>query len=204
MVYVVDDDAEMRNALCRAIRLAGMRAEAFGCAADFLAARRPDGPSCLLLDMCMPGMSGLELQQRLRLEQVDLPIVFLTGYGKVPDAVRAMKQGAVDYLEKPFDNEVLIDRLRKAIRMDEAACQKRGWLAHVSCCLAQLTSREREILELLFAGHANRVIADRLGLSVRTVESHRASIMAKMEAETLGELLLVMMEYKTLGDCRTT
>ncbi|MBZ0106544.1 MAG: response regulator [Sulfuricella denitrificans] len=197
-VFIVDDDAEMRGALCRAVRLAGMRAEAYDSAAAFLASRRADCSGCLLLDMHMPGMSGLELQQRLRLEEVDIPVIFLTGYGKVPDVVSAMKLGAVDFLEKPFENEDLIDRLRKAIRIGEAVRLKRNTHARIRRCLAQLTPRELEILELLLAGKANRAIAETLELSVRTVETHRANIMVKMEAGSLSDLVRRVLEFRAL------
>lgn len=195
-VYIVDDDAEMRSAFYRLVRSAGMRAEAFASAPEFLGAYHSDHPGCLLLDMQMPRMSGLELQQRLKLEKIHIPIVFLTGYGNVPAAVSAMKLGALDFLEKPFDNEVLLDRLQKAIQMDATARLNRHRLTRIGHCLARLTPRERETTDMLVAGKPNKAIADLLGVSVRTVETHRANIMAKMQAESLSDLVRMMLDFK--------
>ncbi|MBZ0096761.1 MAG: response regulator transcription factor [Sulfuricella sp.] len=195
-VYIVDDDAEMRSALYRLVRSAGMRAEAFASAPEFLSAYHSDPPGCLLLDVKMPRMSGLELQQRLKLEQINIPIVFLTGYGNVPAAVSAMKLGALDFLEKPFDNEVLLDRLQKAIQMDATARLNRHRQTRIGHGLARLTPRERETTDMLVAGKPNKAIADLLGVSVRTVETHRANIMAKMQAESLSDLVRMMLDFK--------
>ncbi|MDP2155703.1 MAG: response regulator [Sulfuricella sp.] len=195
-VYIVDDDAEMRSALYRLVRSAGMRAESFASALEFLSAYHSDHTGCLLLDVQMPCMSGLELQQRLKLEQINIPIIFLTGYGNVPAAVGAMKLGAMDFLEKPFDNEVLLDRLQKAIQMDATArlnCHRRSQISHR---LARLTPRERETMDMLVAGKPNKAIAGLLGVSVRTVETHRANVMAKMQAESLSDLVRMMLNLK--------
>lgn len=195
-VYIVDDDAEMRSALYRLVRSAGMRAESFASALEFLSAYHSESPGCLLLDVQMPRMSGLELQQRLKLEQIDIPIIFLTGYGNVPAAVSAMKLGALDFLEKPFDNEVLLDRLQKAIQMDATVRLNRHRRSQISQRLARLTPRERETTDMLVAGKPNKAIADLLGVSVRTVETHRANIMAKMQAESLSDLVRMMLDFK--------
>lgn len=188
-VYIVDDDSEMRSALHRMVRVAGMRAESFDSAVAFLAGYHSDRPGCLLLDVRMPCMSGLELQQRLKLERVNIPIIFLTGYGNVTAAVSAMKLGALDFFEKPFDNEALLDRLRQAIQMDEAARLARLHYSQSSHLLAHLTPREREIMDMLVAGKSNKNIADLLGVSIRTVETHRANIMDKMQVESLADLV---------------
>lgn len=195
-VYIVDDDAEMRSALYRLVRSAGMRAESFASAPAFLSAYHSDHPGCLLLDVQMPYMSGLELQQRLKLEQINLPIIFLTGYGNVPAAVSAMKLGALDFLEKPFDNEVLLDRLQKAIQMDAVARLTRHRHTKIGHRLARLTPREHEIMDMLVTGKPNKAIADRLGVSVRTVETHRANIMAKMQADSLSDLVRMALAFK--------
>lgn len=196
-VYIVDDDAEMRSALCRMVRLAGLRAETFDSAVAFLAAYRSDRPGCLLLDVRMPCMSGLELQQRLKLEHVNIPIIFLTGYGNVTAAVSAMKSGALDFFEKPFDNEALLERLHKALQLDETARLASRHHGQVSQLLARLTPREREIMDMLVTGKSNKIIADQLEVSVRTVETHRANIMDKMQAESLADLVRLVLDYKT-------
>jgi len=195
-VYIVDDDAEMRSALYRLVRSAGMRAESFAGALEFLSAYHSDCPGCLLLDVQMPRMSGLELQRHLKLEQIDIPIIFLTGYGNVPAAVGAMKLGALDFLEKPFDNEVLLDRLQKAIQNDATARLNRRRHSQISQRLARLTPRERETMDMLVDGKPNKAIAGLLGVGVRTVETHRANIMAKMQADSLSDLVRVMLDFK--------
>lgn len=195
-VYIVDDDAEMRSALYRLVRSAGMRADTFASALEFLSAYLPTPPGCLLLDVQMPYMSGLELQQRLKLEQINLPIIFLTGYGNVSAAVGAMKLGAMDFLEKPFDNEVLLDRLQKAIKMDAVARLTRHRHTKIGYCLARLTPRERETMDMLVAGKPNKAIAGLLGVSVRTVETHRANIMGKMQADSLPDLVRMALDFK--------
>lgn len=188
-VYIVDDDAEMRHALYRLARSAGMRAEFFASAEEFLGAYQPDHPGCLLLDVHMPSMSGLELQRHLKLERIEIPIIFLTGYGNVPAAVSAMKLGALDFLEKPFDNELLLARLRKAIQLDAATRLERARRNHASQRLALLTPREQEVLGMLVSGKSNKAIAESLGVSARTVETHRANIMGKMQAQSQSDLV---------------
>lgn len=195
-VYIVDDDAAMRSALHRLARSAGMRTESFASALEFLSAYHSDHPGCLLLDVQMPNMSGLELQQRLKLEKIDIPIIFLTGYGNVPAAVSAMKLGALDFIEKPFDNEVLLDRLQKAIQIDATARLDHHRHSQISQQLARLTPREHEIMDMLATGKTNKAIAELLGVSVRTVETHRANIMAKMPAESLSDLVRMMLDIK--------
>lgn len=193
-VYIVDDDAEMRSALYRVVMLAGMRAESFASALEFFATYHSDHPGCLLLDVQMPCMSGLELQQRLKLEGVNIPIIFLTGYGNVTAAVSAMKLGALDFLEKPFDNEVLLDHLRQALKIDEMARHDSRQRSQRKLLLEGLTPREREVMNLLAAGKSNKAIAELLGVSVRTVETHRASIMVKMQAESLADLVRMALD----------
>lgn len=194
-VFIVDDDAEMRSALYRLVRSAGLHAETFASALEFLDAYRPDRPGCLLLDLLMPYMSGMELQKQLKIENINIPIIFLTGYGNVPTAVSAIKQGAVDFLEKPFDNEALLDRLRRAIELDATARLARHRHAEIGYRLAQLTPRELEILDMLIAGKPNKTIAHLLGVSVRTVETHRANIMEKMQADSLSDLVQMALTF---------
>lgn len=192
----MDDDAEMRSSLYRLVRWAGMRAETFASAMEFLSAYHSAPPGCLLLDVQMPYMSGLELQKRLKLEQINIPIIFLTGYGNVPAAVSAMKLGALDFLEKPFDNEALLDRLQKAIQIDATARLNRRRYSQISQRLARLTPRERETMDMLVAGKPNKAIAGLLGVSVRTVETHRANIMGKMQADSLPDLVRMALDFK--------
>lgn len=196
-VYIVDDDAEMRSALSRMVRLAGMRAESFASALEFLAADRSGRPGCLLLDVRMPCMSGLELQQRLKQEKIDIPIIFLTGYGSVMDAVEAMKLGALDFIEKPFDNEILLERVKNAIQLDAMARLERCRQSMIGQRIASLTPREREVMGMLADGKPNRLIAELLGVNVRTVETHRANVMAKMQADSLSGLVRMALESRS-------
>lgn len=197
-VHIVDDDIEMRNALYRLIRSAGLHAITYTSALDFLATYPADNPGCLLLDMRMPDMSGLELQERLRQDRIDLPIIFLTGHGSVAAAVDAMKSGALDFLEKPFDNATLLERVHHALQLDAATRRDRQHRNRVGQCIARLTRREREVLDMLVDGHNNRAIAERLGVGVRTVETHRANVMAKMEAASLSDLVRKVLDFKSL------
>jgi len=167
----------------------GLRVETFGNANEFLTAYDAERPGCLLVDVRMPGMSGLELQVELRRRQIPLPIVVITGYAEVPTAVRAMKAGAVDFIEKPFSDEVLLDCLREAITRDARARTAGAERAAVLARVQTLTRREHELLEMVVAGMTNKEIARRLSLSQKTVEVHRASTMQKMRAGSLAELV---------------
>lgn len=188
-VFVVDDDEAMRNALRRALALAGLAVHSFASGPDFLSGYKPTPDACLLLDMKMPGMSGLELQAILNENRFDIPVIFLTGAADVPAAVAAMKAGAADFLEKPFDNEVLVARIRQCIAAharrhvgaDDGNRYDRG--------RAQLTPREAEVMELMLTGKTSKMIARALGVSPRTVDIHRSRVMEKMQVETLAELV---------------
>lgn len=192
-VFVVDDEENMRNALTRLLRLAGYAAEAYGSAQAFFDTYRRERPGCLLLDVKMPGMSGPELQQALAAQGIGLPVVFLTGYGTVPLAVDAMKAGAVDFLEKPFDTEALLARVAQALAMDaqrRAATQAQEVRQQR---LASLTPREREVMDGVAAGRSNKEIARELGMSDRTVEVHRARVMEKLEVASVAELVRLLL-----------
>ncbi len=195
-VFVVDDDAAMRDSLRWLIESVGLRVEAFATADDFLARHDPERPGCLVLDVRMPGMSGLELQDELARLDVRLPAIVITGHADVPMAVRAVKGGALDFLQKPFSDQVLLDRIRQALDLDRrrrrAAAQRRDALRRREL----LTAREREVMDRIVAGKSNRVIAAELGLSPKTVEVHRAHVMEKMQVATLAELirLAVLLE----------
>jgi two-component system response regulator FixJ len=196
-VFVVDDEEPMRNALRRTLERGGLQVRTFASGPEFLAGFRPTPAACLLLDMKMPEMTGLELQAILNERRIDLPVVFLTGAADVPAAVTAMKAGAADFLEKPFDNENLIARVKQCIAAlaqrhlasDDGDRYERG--------LAQLTPREAEVLHLMLTGMASKVIARELGVSHRTVDIHRGRVMEKMQARTLAELVRMDLTRRT-------
>ncbi len=196
-VFVVDDDVEVRNAMKLLMNSVGLAVETFASAEEFLARFDPARPGCLLLDIRMKGMSGLELQERLALEEIQPPIIIITGHGDVPMAVRAVKVGAVDFIEKPFNEQVLLDSVHRAIELDGEHRGRVLQLADISACLECLTPREREILELVVAGKRNKVIASELGISQSTVEAHRSKVMEKMQAESLSDLMRMMLSLQS-------
>ena len=196
-VFVVDDDEEVRDSMKRLMNSVGLKVETFASAEEFLAQFDSARPGCLLLDVRMEGMSGLDLQKRLALEEVQPPIIIITGHGDVPMAVRAVKAGAVDFIEKPFNEQVLLDSVHRAIELDGANRGRALQLADISACLECLTPREREILDLVVAGKRNKVIAGELGISQSTVESHRARVMEKMQAESLSALMRMMLSLQS-------
>jgi RNA polymerase sigma factor (sigma-70 family) len=188
-VFVVDDDQAMRNSLKWLISSVGMRVECFGSADEFLASHHGGGAGCLLLDVRMPGMSGLELQEILAERNITLPVIIITGHGDVAMAVRAMKAGAIDFIEKPFNDELLLDAIRNALALDERRRDVQLERAEVAQRLEQLTPREREVMEMVTEGKSNKEIAAELGVSAKTVEAHRARVMEKMRAGSLAELV---------------
>ena len=192
-VFVVDDDAAVRDSLALLVQSVGLEVEIYPTAQDFLDAYRPDRPGCLITDIRMPGMSGLELQERLAADGVPIPVIVLTGHGDVPAAVRALKSGAVDFVEKPFNPQELLDLIHEANSRDVQRREVAVREAELGERLASLTPREREIMELVVAGKANKVIALDLCISERTVELHRGRIMRKMQARSLAELMRMML-----------
>jgi two-component system response regulator FixJ len=188
-VFVVDDDDDLRDALCQLLEAAGLSVECHRDGMAFLDAYREDRPGCLLLDMAMPGMSGMEVQQALRERGLDIPIVFLTGHGDIPMAVKAVQDGAVDFLEKPAQGATLLERVRHALELDEEGRADRNGARAVQRRHRRLTPREQEIMALVVAGMSSKAIAVKLGLSHRTVELHRASVMHKMGAQNLAMLV---------------
>ncbi len=188
-VYVVDDDDAVSSSLSWLLESIGLRVRTYRNALDFIAAMDIDPWGCLVLDVRMPGMSGLELQQRLRDRDVGLPVIFITGHGGVANAVKAIKAGAVDFLEKPFDDQTLLDRVQQAIDASSEARRCRSVRAALLDRYALLTPREREVMDLVVEGRPNKVIAQMLGLSSKTVEAHRAHVMEKMAARSLTELV---------------
>jgi FixJ family two-component response regulator len=188
IIYVLDDDYRVREALSSLLSSLGLRVEVFASAKEYLQFKKPDAPACLILDLELPGMSGLELQQEIAGEQAP-PIVFVTGHGDVPSSVRAMKAGAVEFLLKPFDNQELLRSVNVAILQDRGARKKRTELAELRRRYALLTPREREVLPLVVAGLLNKQTAAELGTSEITIQVHRGQIMRKMAASSLAELV---------------
>jgi FixJ family two-component response regulator len=195
-VYIVDDDQATRKSLRWLVETLGVPVKTFHCAVSFIDAYDPREPGCLILDVMMPGMSGLELQSELRERGIEIPVIVLTGYGDVPSAVRALKNGAVEFLEKPFNDDVLLDQIRKALALDSRRRSERGTHESVRERIARLTPRESEILELVVEGLSSKEIAARLQVSFKTVEAHRAKIMKKMEAESVAQLVRVVVSTK--------
>lgn len=189
MVFVVDDDEAVRHFLHGLIVSVNLRVQAYASAQEFLEAYQQGSPGCLVLDIRMPGMSGLELQQELNARGIDLPIIVLTGHGSVQVAVHAMKAGAIDFIEKPFNNELLLDRIQKAVAKSVNAYQDRLKQDEILRRQNSLTPREHQVLDLVVAGESNKRIARRLQISDKTVEIHRANVMEKMQARSLADLV---------------
>jgi two-component system response regulator FixJ len=188
-VYVVDDDQAIRHAMELLMRSVGLQFEIFHSADDFLVGHSNDRAGCLVLDIRMPGLGGLELQEKLLENGSSLPVIFITGHGDVPMAVEAMQKGAVDFIQKPFRDQELLDRIAEALKTDEKRRSARDEKAEVSARIEKLTNRERQVLDLVVTGKPNKVIAYELGVSQRTVEIHRARVMEKMEAKSLADLV---------------
>lgn len=191
VVFVVDDDLGVRQMIARMVRSVGLAAKSFSCVNEFLEEFDRAQPGCLVLDVRMPGESGLELQGRLAQMGVRLPIVFITGHGDVPMSVRAMKSGAIDFIEKPFHDQVLLDAIRTGLSRDAEQRQAESARADAREKLARLTPREREVLTGVVAGLPNKQIAGQLGTTEQTIKLHRGRVMAKMEAESVPELVLL-------------
>ena len=188
-VYVVDDDAAVRDSLALLLRSVSLPVETFESAPQFLECHDPGRGGCLLLDIRMPGMSGMELQQQLRQRGSELPIIFITGHGDVAMAVQAMRSGALDFIEKPFRDQALIDRIHEALTLDNERRRAQKELTDLRARFARLTPREHEVMLRIAQGQANKLIASELGLSERTIELHRARVMHKTGARSLAELV---------------
>jgi RNA polymerase sigma factor (sigma-70 family) len=189
IVFVIDDDAAMRNALNSLIRSVGLQVELFGSTQEFQKRPRAEAPSCLVLDVRLPGRSGLDFQRQLSEDNIHIPIIFITGHGDVPMSVRAMKAGAVEFLTKPFRDQDLLDAIQSALESDGARLQRESQIAVLQDRLDALTPREREVLPLVVSGKLNKEIAAQLGTSEITIKTHRASLMRKMQAESLVDLV---------------
>jgi len=193
VVFVVDDDQEVRDAIQLLMESVGLKVEAFASAQDYLDQFTPERHGCLILDIRMAGMSGLELQARLAAEDSYPPIVIITGHGDVPMAVQAIQAGAIDFLEKPFNDQALLDSVHRAIQQDASQRGEAVKIADIRTRVARLTPREREVLDLVITGQRNKVIAIDMNVSQSTVEAHRAKVMEKMEASTLSDLMRMML-----------
>jgi FixJ family two-component response regulator len=189
IVFVVDDDASVREALKSLIRSVGLQVELFDSAHEFLQRKRPDGPSCLVLDIRLPGIGGLDFQRKLAEANVPIPIIFITGHGDIPMSVRAMKAGAVEFLTKPFRDQDLLDAIQVALERDRARRQRESEIAILRERFESLTPRERDVLPLVVSGLLNKEIAAEIGTSETTVKVHRGQLMRKLGARSLPELV---------------
>lgn len=195
-VFIVDDDADLRATMVDLVEAAGLQAEGFSSAGAFLEAGKRSGDGCMVVDIHMPGMDGLQLQQKLKADRVAIPIIVVTGRGDVPKAVQALKAGAVDFIEKPFSGELVLGSIQQALEIGRRIRENEEFVVGARQNLERLTAREREVLDRLVAGDSNKMIAARLDISPRTVEVHRARVMEKMQARSLSHLVRMALALR--------
>jgi len=192
-IYVVDDDDTFRKSLQWLLESVGLAVRTFANAAEFLEAYVPGSPGCLVLDIRMPGISGLQLQDQLASRGIGMPVIFLTGHGDVPMAVAAVKKGAVDFIQKPYNDQQLLDLVSSALKRDVEVREQEARSRQVASLVASMTPREREVMDAVVSGKSNKMIAEELGVTIKTVEAHRARVMEKMGAESLAHLVHLVM-----------
>jgi two-component system, LuxR family, response regulator FixJ len=196
-IYIVDDDEGVRNSLRFLLKSVGLLARTLSSAHEFLETYKPQQPGCLILDVRMPGMNGLELQQQLNVRGAIIPVIFITGHGDIPMAVEAMQHGAFDFLQKPFRDQDLLDRIQRALERHTQNCAALAQHERIRASFDSLTPREREVLALMTRGRSNKVMAAELGVSQRTVEIHRAHVMEKTGAASLAQLVRMALDLET-------
>jgi len=197
VVFVVDDHASMRDAISRLLNAVGLTVQTFASARAFLNRRLPDVPGCVVLDVRLPGLSGLDLQREMVERGIHIPVVFITGHGDIPMSVQAMKAGAVEFLTKPFRDQDLLDAVRSGILLDRKEREERAELAELRDCVRQLTQREQEVMSLVVSGLLNKQIALQLGTSEKTIKIHRSQVMRKMRANSLADLVRMSQRLGT-------
>jgi FixJ family two-component response regulator len=197
VVFVIDDDASMRDAISRLLNAVGLTVQTFASAREFLNGKLPDVAGCVVLDVRLPGLSGLDLQREMVERGIHIPVVFITGHGDIPMSVQAMKAGAVEFLTKPFRDQDLLDAVRSGIQLDRKEREERAELAELRDCVRQLTQREQEVMSLVVSGLLNKQIALQLGTSEKTIKIHRSQVMRKMRATSLADLVRMSQKLGT-------